>query len=137
MSCKSVLYEVTTTSTSVAATTGIIPLTNIVRRYGCAINQSGNSIVLNEPGYYQVSVQVTFSAPAAGVIGLTLQQDGTQVLGATGAETITTATTEVRSISFTAIVRVTCGNAPSTLTLVNSGLAATYTNVALSIEKVI
>lgn len=137
MSCKAVLYEVNTSSTSVAATTGIIPLTNIVRRYGNSINQSGNSIILNDVGYYQVNVQVTFSAPAAGVIGLTLQQDGTQVLGATGAETITTATTEVRSISFTAIVRVTCGNAPSTLTLVNSGLAATYTNVAISVEKVI
>lgn len=137
MSCKSLLYEVNTSSTLVSASTGIIPLTNIVRRYGPSITQSGNSVLLNDPGYYQVNVQVAFSAPAAGVIGLTLQQDGSQVLGATGAETITTATTEVRTISFSTIVRVTCGNAPSTLTLVNSGLAATYTNVAISVIKVI
>lgn len=134
MSCKSSIKVVTTASTTVVAN-GTIPLTTIVRRYGCALNQSGNSILLNEPGYYKISVSGTFTAPAAGVVSMTLQQNGSATTGGIASTTITTATTEVRSLSFTDEVRVTCGTAPSTISLLNSGVAATYSNVLVVVDK--
>lgn len=135
MSCKSNINIVTTSSSAVVAG-GTLPLTTIVRRYGCALNQSGNSVLLNESGYYLVNVTATFTAPVAGVVALTLNQNGSAVTGATSSTTITTATTEVRSLSFSAIVRVVCGAAPSTLSIVDTGVAATFSNIAINVVKI-
>ena len=136
MSCKSLLYATNTTSTLVAENTQI-PLTTIVRRYGCDVNLVGNNAVISESGYYDITVNATFTAPVAGVIGYSIQQDGVNIPGAIGAETITTATTEVRTITLSTKVRVKCGSAPSTISLLNGGLAATYSNIALSVEKAV
>lgn len=135
MSCKSNIYAVNTTSAAVVAN-GTLPLTNIVRRYGCAANLSGNAVSLSESGYYLVNVNATFTAPVAGVVTIALQDDGVAVQGATASTTITTATTEVRSLNFTAIVRVFCNSAPDALTVVNTGVAATYSNIAISVVKI-
>lgn len=135
MSCKSNINVVTTASSAVVAG-GVLPLSTIVRRYGCSLNQSGNSVLLNDAGYYLVNVTATFTAPDAGVVSLTLNQNGSAVTGATVSTTITTATTEVRSLSFSAIVRVVCGSVPSTLTLINSGVEATFSNIAINVVKI-
>lgn len=135
MACKSNIYAVNTTATAVTANS-TVPVSTIVRRYGCGTNLLGNAVTLNEPGYYLVNVAATFTAPAAGVVALTLQDDGVQVPGATAATTITTASTENRSVAFSAIVRVMCGSAPDALTLVNTGVAATYSNVSISAVKI-
>lgn len=136
MSCKSNINIVTTSSSAVVAG-GTLPLSTIVRRYGCALNQSGNSVLLNESGYYLVNVTATFTAPVAGVVTLVLNQNGNDVPGATGSSTITTATTEVRTISFSAIVRVVCGTAPSTLSIVDTGIDATFSNIAINVVKIV
>lgn len=134
MSCKSNIYAVNTASTAVTANS-TIPLTTIVRRYGCDINLLGNAVTLNTPGYYLVNVTATFTAPVAGNVAVTLQNDGVVVPGATAASTITTATTQSSEISINAIVRVFCGSTPDALTLVNTGVAATFSNVAISVVK--
>lgn len=135
MACKSNIYAVNTTSASVVAN-GTLPLSTIVRRYGCAANLTGNAVTLSEPGYYLVNVEATFTAPVAGVVTLALQDDGVAVQGATASTTITTATTEVRSLAFTAIVRVFCNSTPDALTIVNTGVAATFSNIAISVVKI-
>lgn len=134
MSCKSLIKVITTTSSAVVAG-GTLPLTTISRRYGCALNQSGNSVVISEPGYYKVNINTTFTAPAAGVVTLTLNQNGSAVPGATASTTITTATTEVRNLSFSDEVRVFCGSTPSTLTIVDNGVAATFSNISIIVNK--
>lgn len=137
MSCKSLIDVATTTSTSVLAG-GTIPLDTVVRRRGCDISQAGSSIAISDCGsnYYLVNVTATFTAPVAGVATITLQQNGAAVPGATASTTITTATTEVRSLSFSAIVRTfNCQQIIDTLTLVNSGVAITLSNVAVSVIK--
>lgn len=136
MACKSNIYVANTTSTAVTAGS-TLPLGTIVRRRGFEINQSGNSVAINDCGsnYYLVLVNATFTAPVAGVISLDLQQNGVNVTGATASTTITTATTEVRSLSFTATVRTFSGNTLDSLTVVNSGLAATFSNIAITVEK--
>ena len=136
MACNSTIYTANTTSTS--ATAGAtLPLGNIIRRRGRYIDSAGSSIVVSDIGssYYLVTVNATFTAPEAGVISLKLQQNGTDVIGALASTTITTADTEVRSLSFTAIVRTFNNNVLDTLTLVNSGLAADYTNIGVTVTR--
>lgn len=140
MSCKSNIYAVNTTSAAVVAN-GTLPLSTIVRRYvgdprSCGINLSGNSVSLSEAGYYLVNVSATFTAPVAGVVSLALQDDGVAVPGATASTTITTATTEVRTLNLTAIVRVFCNSAPDALTIVNTGIAAIFSNIAIDVVKI-
>lgn len=135
MSCKSNISVANTASTSVLANS-IIPLGTIVRRYGNALNQSGSAITINECGYYLVTVNATFTAPAAGVVTLTLLNNGNAVPGATSSASITTATTQVESVSFTTIVRVFNNCNPVSLTVNNAGVAATMTNVSVSVVKV-
>ena len=132
--CNNSLIYLATPSASSVASGGVLPLSTIVRRRGGSVLQSNDSIVLGAPGYYHVSVNATFTAPATGVVTLSLRQDGIQVQGGTASTTISTATTEVRSISFEAIVRVPCNGSPVTLTVINSGVAITTSNIAIAVE---
>lgn len=136
MSCKSLINVTTTTSSAVVAN-GVLPLATIVRRRGCDVNLSGNSIAITDCGsnYYLVTVTATFTAPVAGDITLNLQQNGTNVTGATATTTITTATTEVRSISFSVIVRTFNTTGIDSLTVVNSGIAAIFSNIDVNVIK--
>lgn len=120
-------------------TTGIalLHLATVVRRRGCDVNLSGNSVALTDCGsnFYLVNVTATFTAPVAGVISLALQQNGTAVTGATASTTITTASTEVRSLSFAAIVRTYNSAGIDSLSIVNTGLAATFSNIDMTVVK--
>ena len=132
--CNNSLIYLATPSTSTVASNGILPLSTIVRRRGNLVQQSNDSILLGGAGYYKVSLTATFTAPTAGVVTLRLLQDGVNVQGATASTTITTATTEVRSLSFDAIVRVPCCGAPVTLSVLNSGVAINTSNIAIDVE---
>lgn len=136
MACKS-LIDVATTSSSAVVTNGTLPLATIVRRRGCDVNLSGNSVAITDCGsnYYLVIVTATFTAPVAGVVTLNLQQNGVNVTGATASTTITTATTEVRSISFPAIIRTFNNRGIDSLSIVNSGVGATFSNIAMTVNK--
>jgi len=128
------LIYLTTPSAASIAENGVLPLTTIVRRRGQCIQQSNDSVVLGAPGYYHVSVNATFTAPAAGDVTFELRQDNLPVSGGTASTTITTAETEVRSLSFEAIIRVPCCAAPVTLSVVNTGVAITTSNISLAVE---
>ena len=132
--CNNSLIYLATPNASTIAQGGVLPLTTIVRRRGKAIQQSNDSIVLNEAGYYRVSVSETFTAPATGIVSLSFRQDGVQIQGATTSTSIATATTEVDSLALDCIVRVGCCNAPSILTFVNSGVAINTSNIAVNVE---
>lgn len=128
------LIYLATPSVATVASEGTLPLTTIVRRRGQVVQQSSDSILLGASGYYHVSVSATFTAPATGVVTLSLKQDGVSVQGATASTTISTATTEVRSLSFESVVRVPCYAAPVTLTVTNDGVDITSSNIAVSVE---
>lgn len=137
MSCNSLIDVATTTSTSVLAN-GVIPFSTIVRRRGREIGQAGSAVAISDCGsnFYLVNVTATFTAPVAGDVTLALQQNGSAVIGGTASTTITTATTETRSLSFSAIVRTyNSQSIVDVLTLVNSGVAITLSNVAMSVIK--
>ena len=135
MACKQELYIATTTSTSVAAK-GIVPFTTTVRRRGLDIQRGGGGAVIEDCGsnYYDVDVSATFTAPVAGTVTFKLQQNGNDVIGATASTTITTPTTEVRSVSFPATIRTfNCGSI-DTLTVVCSGVAVTLSNATMRVK---
>ena len=129
----SLIFMTTTTEASVLAN-GIIPLTTIQRRRGRAIQNGTNSVLLGGAGYYKVNASVTFTAPVAGITRIKLQKNNVDVPGITAGTTITTATTEVRTLNISGIVRVFCNEDIATLTLVNNGVAITIQNVSLDIE---
>lgn len=131
MSCAAI-YTANTASQSVAVNAAV-NIGTIQRRFGCALNAGASSVSISKPGYYAVNAIVTYTAPAAGVAAVSLQQNGAQVNGATVADTVTTAVTEQNTMSLTAIVRSTSGN--DTLTLVNTGIAITPSNVAMAVVK--
>ena len=132
--CNNSLIFMTTTTDAAVLANGIIPLTTIQRRRGRSVQNGTNSILLNTPGYYKITGSVTFTAPAAGVVNVQLQKNNVDVPGITSGTTITTATTEVRTLNISGIVRVYCNEDIATLTLVNNGVAITIQNVALDVE---
>lgn len=136
MSCKS-LIDVATTASSSVVSNATLPLATIVRRRGCDINLSGNSIAITDCGsnYYLVTVIATFTVPVEGVVTLNLQQNGVNVTGATASTTVTTATTEIRSLSFSAIVRTFNNQGIDSLSIVNSGVGATFSNIDMTVVK--
>ena len=136
MSCRPELYIANTASTSVVSG-GIVPFNTTVRRRGLEIQRGGGGAVIEDSGsnYYEVEVSVTFTAPAAGIATFKLQQNGADVIGATASTTITTPTTEVRSVSFPATIRTFCCGSIDTLTLVCSGIATTITNATMTVRK--
>ena len=104
----------------------------------------GDATTIYATGMYKISVEATFTAPVAGDVTLTLFENGTAVSGAFATETITTATTETRSVSFSTYVvvdqtKVLGINAitPKSYTLVNTGVAATFTRVQVAVENVL
>lgn len=136
MSCKSLINVATTAPSSVVAN-GVLPLATVVRRRGDDVNLSGNSVAITDCGsnYYLVTVTATFTAPVAGTVTLNLQQNGVNVTGATGSTTITVATTEVRSISFSSIVRTFNNRGIDSLSVVNAGVGATFSNIDMTVTK--
>lgn len=125
------LINMITTTSSDVAVGGIIPLTTIARRTGCVVQGGTNSVQLRKSGYYQVVGTITFSASAAGTDVISLYNNGVAVQGAS-ASTTTTTTATTFTVPINAIVRVYC-NEQASLTLVNSGVAITVSNVDLSV----
>lgn len=132
MSCKSAVYTANASTITVAANS-IIPVGQVVRKFGCGIDVMPNSIILRSAGYYMVSVNATTAPTAAGPVTLTMLKDGVAVPGADATQT-TAAAAEDTNISFTAIVRKTCCAEASNIIFVISA-AGQVSNVAVSIVK--
>ena len=133
MSCKSALYAAMQTPTAVAVD-GVIPLSSLIRRYGCDVALNGNAVNITGAGYYDVDASVTVTPAAAGIVTISLYKDGVAVPGATASETA--AANGTVDLSIPALVRQVCCAAGSALTLVLTGVAATVNNVALRVQRI-
>lgn len=134
MSCAAIqIANIVSTATAVGA---VINLGTVQHRQNkCALSGSASGVILREPGYYTISATVTFTAPAAGNVTVVGRLNGEQLAGVTATETITTPNTEVRTVALTGLVYIPCGSAPATLTLANTGVASTITNVSVTVVK--
>ena len=106
---------------------------------GCTATRDGQTFQLNKPGYYYVTFNAVGEATTeAGDIVVTLQNNGVTVPGATATFTVAAVDTSV-GLSFATIIKVppSCCAIDNTakLTLVNTGVAATFTNVNINITK--
>lgn len=138
-----------TTTQTVPAGSALL-VGDVYRRY-CRKNSCGvaafgtnlTSVAAQHSGIYHVTANITFSAPVAGDITFQLTQGGVPIPGAIATETITTATTEIKTttIDFYVLVNEDCVlGTPTTIGanigVTNTGaLAATVTNYVLNVSK--
>ena len=137
MSCKSAIFTANTNAQTVAVG-GMLALGSTIRRYGCNLNQNGNSITINgcdDAGYYDVKASVTAAPTAAGTVTVSLFRNNVAVPGATASAAVSTAGNPV-NLSIAALVREFCCGDDSALTLVLSGAASTVSNVAVVAERI-
>ena len=129
---------------------GLILIGDVYRRY-CRRNRCGErvfdntttGVTLNWAGIYHVTATLVGTATtAAGDVSVQLYENGQPITGAISTETITTPTTEFRTFVIDYYVLVDDANVlgvnstlAKTITLENVGVDATFTSVALNIEK--
>lgn len=140
---KSAIYTANTTPTTLTLTaaqpTATLSLGTVIRRFGCNIQLSGNGILVEGSGYYDIDASVTATPTTAGNYTLSLYQDGVAVPGAT--QTVTAAAAASITFNIPALVRLQCCNSSATLTLVLSTTAAlpatvVVNNAAVTVEKI-
>ena len=129
-------YNITSQTVS---TNGILAFTTDRILTGCTATRNGATFQLNKPGYYYV----TFNADAAatetlGVLSMELQNNGVAVPGAEASST-TTVAGNISNYAFSTIIRVLpscCAvNNAVNLTIANTGVDATYSNININITK--
>ena len=132
------IYTVNTSQTTVE-TNNVLPLGNVVKR-PCNRNimLSGSNtinIIDKYENYYDIVVSATFTAADAGDVTLTLLQNNVPVIGGTATQTITTADTQVASISFKSTIRSSAGCNVDQIQILNAGIPATFSNISINIIK--
>lgn len=131
--------------------TGNVNIGNVYRRF-CRANRCGvpafsvtsNGVTLNHEGIYHITATLVGSGETAGVVSVQLAENGELITGAISSETITTATTELRTFVIDYYVKVdrdsvlgyaTTGAKTITLVNVSDAIDATFTSVVLNVTK--
>lgn len=117
-----------------------IPFNEINLLNGCSINFSAGTSTINlvKPGIYLITVDATVSdVDVAGVVTIQINRNGVQIPGAIVSDTAAIDTNY--SMSITTLVKVLpscCAiDNQTNITVVNSGIEATYSNTNISIVK--
>jgi len=137
-------------ATQNVVTNGNIELGSVYRRYCKRINGTrtfdfiGEDVILQQNGIYHITVTAVGSGAEAGTLAIQLYENGVAVPGAFSNETITTADTELRTltIDYYALVDTACilgcnSTVAKEISLINTGVEATFTSVIMNIEKVV
>ena len=143
MSCNSAIYTANQSPYPTTLTTqqpsATLELGTTVRRFGRNLQLSGNGILVDGEGYYDVSANVVATPEATGDYTVTLLKDGVTIPGAT--QTITaSAAGAVIAFNIPALIRLQCCNSASTLTLALTTTATlpttvTVNNVGVVVDK--
>ena len=145
------LIGVKNTGTQTVLVDGIVNIGSVYRRYckknSCGItafSRTANDISLNHSGIYHLTATFVVSAPAAGTVTVQLLVNGQPIDGAFASETITTATTELRTmvIDYYVLVDKDCvlnteSTVAQTISFENTGDDATFTSVVVNVDKVV
>ena len=132
--------EIANTASQFLAVGSKVNLGNIVRRY-CQCNafgytNGGTELTLNQPGYYRVTFNATFTAPAAGDVTLQLTANGNAITHAVATESVATASTEVHTTTLSATLRVLPCQSVA-VAIANTGVASTVSVSNLIVEKIV
>lgn len=145
------LIGVKNTGTQTVLADGLVNIGSVYRHYwkknACGVptfTRTANDISLNHSGIYHLTATFVASAPTAGTVTVQLNVNGEAVDGAFASETITTATTELRTmvIDYYVLVDKDCvlGNESTiaeTISFENTGDDATFTSVVVNVDKVV
>ena len=145
------LLGVKNTGTQTVLADGVINIGSVYRKYckksACgvpAFARTANDISLQHSGIYHLTATFVTSAPAAGDVTVQLLVNGEVVDGALATETITTATTEFRTlvIDYYVLVDKDCilnteSTVAQTISFQNTGVDATFTSVVVNVDKVV
>ena len=131
-------------------TNGIVQLGNVYRRFCKKINGvktfefDNTDIILQQTGMYRITVTAVASGAEAGTLAIQLYENGFPVPAVFSNETITTPETELRTLTldYIALVDNACVlgcNSPvaKAISIVNTGVEATFTSVVVNVEKVV
>lgn len=143
------LIGIKNTAPQTIAVDGIVSLGSVYRKFitkgACGVptfSALSDSLTLNRKGIYHITVTAVVSAPAAGVVTLALEENGEEITGAFASETITTATTELRTLVIDYYLLVdsdiilSCPTTTSkSITIRNIGDEATIENIVVNVEK--
>lgn len=143
------LLGVKNTTTQSVLADGLVNIGSPYRRY-CKKNVCGvptfsvtaNGISLLQSGIYHITATFIATAPVAGDVTLQLLVNNEAVEGALSTETITTATTELRTfvIDYFVLVDKDCvlgteSTSSATISFENTGVPSTITNVVVNVVK--
>lgn len=131
-------------------TNGLVELGNVYRRYCKKINGvktfefDNSDIILQQSGIYHITATAVGSGAEAGTLAIQLYENGNPISGAFSNETITTPETELRTLTIDYFVLVdnTCilgcnSTVAKAISIVNTGVEATFTSVVVNVEKVV
>jgi hypothetical protein len=139
---KSAIYTANTTANAITLTaaqpTAAIPLGTVIRRFGRNIQLSGNGILIDGEGYYDINASITFTPATAGNYTIALYRDGVAIPGAT--QTVTATATSTVAINIPAIARLQCCDSSATIQAVISTTATlpatiAVNNVGVTVDK--
>jgi hypothetical protein len=147
----SLLLGLRNLTTQTVLTNGTISFGNVYRRY-CKKNRcnvptfsnTSTSVTLQQQGIYHVTATLVGSGTTAGIVSIQLLENGVEVPSAFTSETITTPNTELRTFVIDTYILVddACllGNSTTlfkNLSLLNTGIDATFESVVFNVEKVV
>ena len=131
------------------AVNALVDLGEVYRRYDkkgqCgyrAFEFNGPSILLQQAGIYHLTAVIEFTAGTTGDATFQLAENGVLSPVATATDTVATATTEFNNVVLDVYILVNNNitlntiNATKSITIVNTGIATTVTNIVVNIEKV-
>lgn len=139
------LIQITNTDIGAVAVDALMPLGTITRRFGvggnCPTYTTANSnvdtITINDEGYYDITYSANIVAGAAGVLGVALLTNGTQVYEVT--ETVAAASSYNLTLPFTVRVYAKQCNAPTNnpmnIQIQLTGVAITDGTSNIQVEK--
>lgn len=134
------MLELYSTNIDVAQN-GSIPLNNVkIAKGTTAIHLAPATVQFNKSGIYMVSVSGSITPTAAGTVSMQLAKDGVLELGSFSESAATT--TGPAALAFTALVQVrddntcACNTSPTTIQLLNTGQAGTFSIVRMVITKI-
>lgn len=144
------LLGVKNTNSQTVLTDNFINLGTVYRKYckknSCGIgafSRTSQEITLNHSGIYHITATLVGAGDDAGVVTVQFYENGEPITGAFSSETITTATTELRTFVIDYYVLVdknsvlgTTNTFPKSISLVNTGVDATFTSVIVNVDKV-
>lgn len=128
----------------------IVSLGSVYRKYCRRVDGvktfefDSSEVILQRTGVYHITATAVVAGSEAGDVTLSLFENGIAVPGAFSTQTITTPTTELRTlvIDYYVMVDSTCvlgcnSVVNKAISLVNTGIEAIYSSVVLNVEKVL